>query len=95
MKTNKGSAWNLYQSDVKEDMLKVALSHLFPMFSGIDWICGGAEEFTVGALRNRQQCRQRNPQQYRTVAIWNGYRRNNYTDCLLCTIFVALSDGYM
>jgi len=57
------------------------------MFSGIGWICGGAEEFTAGVLRNPQQCR--------TGATWDGYRRNNYTDCLLCTIFVALSDGYM
>ena len=56
------------------------------MFSGIDWICGGAEEFTAGALRNPQQCRRRNPQQCRTGATWDGYRRNNYTDCLLLSL---------
>ena len=48
---------------------------------------GTAEPTTVPHRRNPQQCR--------TGATWDGYRRNNYTDCLLCTIFVALSDGYM
>ena len=44
-------------------MLKIALSHPFPMFSGIDCICGGAEELisaVVAAQRGGAVAR-RNP----------------------------------
>jgi len=56
---------------------------------------GTAEPTTVPPAQPTTVPHRCNPQQCRTGATWDGYRRNNYTDCLLCTIFVALSDGYM